>query len=487
MTESGRRVPPFPESLRVHDPEPVLEAFGLRARIAEVDGALIAEVDSGRAEIEVVRAAESGAAAASTVELWPFGAERSRARPDGSKIVAVRLFAAPDAPLVVVEWESPDPEPSDVVLRVRRLDEALVLDAAAASDPAGSARELRLQPTPGRLARIVIRTRDLHAPEVEHLMAAALARARRREAARPKVATPSHDRLAAAEHALRSALKRESSSGLIRATRAAHPDPAPARGGSGEAAFALALLALNDRTLARALLASDLDPAALALMAGGWAAWTGDAEPLAAIWGRVASWTVAALETGESLADPARPARSAAFALSPVAAELAGDADLARRLRGVTLPEPAAALADLGRAMAVGQPAGRSTRAAAAVLACMHGDLGIAPDAPRGRVRLAPRLEGTPLRVVGLTIGEARFSMDAGLEPGSGAFVTLAQTDGPAPFNIVVEPWLPAGRLKSASVDGVAAHIEAHPEATGLRARVQVVADHERRIRFEIQ
>lgn len=487
MKEGGRRVPRFPESLRVQGAEPRLAAFGMRASVVEANGLLIADVDSGRVEIEFVRLAEAPASVAGTVAVWPFAAERSHTSPDGAGSRVMRVFAASDAPIVAVEWESADAADGGVMLRVRRLDGAVALEAAG-THPMDAPGEYRLHPGPSDATRLVIRGSGQPASDVESLMGAALARARRRDATRPKVTMAGGDRLSGAEHVLRSSLERAPSSKLIRATRRMLEDAGPAMGTEGEAAIALALLSLDERALARSLLESaDLGAAALALVAGGWAAWTGDAEPFAPIWTEVATWIAAALERGHFERHIGRAGSRAALALAPIAAELAGDVDMAARLRAVALPEAAHALAELGRATAGGRASGHPIRAAALALRCIHEELGIAPDAPRGRLRFAPTLDADGLRLHGLTVGEARFSMEAGWESGHGAIVTISQTHGPTPFSLVVEPWLPAGRLSSASVDGVAADIDAHPEGTGLRARVQVVADHERRIRFHTE
>lgn len=481
MSEAGAREERFPESSRMHGVPARLEAFGLRASIRDAGGVLIAEVDAGRAEIEVAWPLPEHAYAATTIVTGPFAAERRLSWADGSRSAVLRVFAAPDAPVVVVEWES-SPADGEVVLRVRRLEGAEVIQGA---NTGGAHAAALLRAPQDRAARVVVHASGERAPDVDALIGAARARARRRDALRPELITGTDDPLAGAEHELRSTLMRDSTR-AIRALRGCGEDEG--RSAMDEAIIALALLALDERGLARSILESggDVRGEALALVAGAWAAWTGDAAPLAAAWGRVGRWLGDVLDRADR-GERGSASELSARALAPSAAELVGDAGIVTRLRAERLPAPAAALSELGRVTRADRERGnRASTAAAVVLGCVHGLLGVAPDAPRGRVRLAPVLGRERLRLARLAVGEARLSMDARLETGH-ALITVSQTQGPTPFSLVLEPWLPARRLRRASVDGVEGSVDAHPDGRGLRVGIQVVADHERRILLEFE
>lgn len=459
-----------------------LDAAGTRARVVERDGVLHVQVDGGWATVEVVYPRRDRAGAGERrATRWLFGAERTSAAPDGSGLLGERVFAAPDAPLVVLEWEA-HAAPTELRLRLRQADD-IRLDP-----PLGTSMiddELRLTLVPGQPARVVVQPASGSALDTDALMAAARARARRRAALRPKLESARGDVLADAERALRSSLVR-SAAGL----RVAAP------GDEGEARTALALLAVSEPELARAVLAAErIEAGAVALVAGAWAAWTGDGASLDRAWPGVAAWLDEALRRPSPFnASPA--VRGAALSLAPAVAELMADRELSLRLRQAALPDAASALAALAEGDAAARPGaprdaaagtGSLRDAAAEVLGRIHGEAGVVPDAPRGRVRLGPRASEAGMHLTGLRVGDAVFSMRAVVASPGQAWIALEQTAGATPFTLIVEPWLRARRLIAASVDGVEAQLDSRVEAEGLRARVQLVADHERRILLEFE
>jgi hypothetical protein len=300
------------------------------------------------------------------------------------------------------------------------------------------------------------------------------------------VATADGDSTAAWDHALRSSLGRSGKGTALRLRHATPEGGSRSDGralGTAEVLVALALLALNDREHAKSLLGTD-DPggASLALVASAWAAWTGQAEPLTGAWPRVAAW----LDDAGSGASDATA--RAALALAPAAAELMGDGTRGARLRAARLERPAEALVAVANdGVRAGEESERAVSAAQDVLRTIHGTLGIEPDAPRGRIRLAPRLDGTEVRLSDLAVGDALLALRARMEEPRRAVIDIEQTSGPSPFTLVVEPWLSAGSLIRASVDGTAADLTSSAEEGGLRARVQLVADHARRVVLEVE
>ena len=113
---------------------------------------------------------------------------------------------------------------------------------------------------------------------------------------------------------------------------------------------------------------------------------------------------------------------------------------------------------------------------AGAVLAAFaHGVLGYTPDAPSGRLRLAPRL---PTHVRSLTVERLRLGS---------TFITLRYersktrhrfvlepTSARVPPLLVFEPSIPGTRLSEALIGDARADLEATPEGERVRVRVQL-------------
>ena len=58
--------------------------------------------------------------------------------------------------------------------------------------------------------------------------------------------------------------------------------------------------------------------------------------------------------------------------------------------------------------------------------------------------------------------------------------IVIDQTDGPTPYRAIVEPRLPAGRIREASVDGAPAELDSAVVDGGMQVAVQLVVDQRR-------
>jgi hypothetical protein len=108
---------------------------------------------------------------------------------------------------------------------------------------------------------------------------------------------------------------------------------------------------------------------------------------------------------------------------------------------------------------------GAGSATAELLLALAHGLLGTAPDAPVGRLRLAPRLPAhvRTFRVRGIPLGEARLTMSYERVGATHRF-TLTPEIASVPPLIVFEPAVP-GEVVATRVDGVTASLDARPGA----------------------
>ncbi len=242
-------------------------------------------------------------------------------------------------------------------------------------------------------------------------------------------------------------------------------------------AVALGLLALNDAHGAAAALGvvrSDIDDPRAALATGAWAAWRGEMLPVVELREAGMRWlrtmAGAAVAVDDELA-------ACALLLAPAAAEAADDIALLERLR--RRPGQGGSLERLASAARV---AGEAAAAAGEALTALHGLLGIVPDAPRGRVRLAPDLTEGAYGIDGLAVGDTMLSLrTVNRELGTIAIV-VEQTAGAMPLTAILEPRLPARRLRQVEVDGRPATLDARQDGNGLCVSVQLVIDQPRRL-----
>jgi hypothetical protein len=113
---------------------------------------------------------------------------------------------------------------------------------------------------------------------------------------------------------------------------------------------------------------------------------------------------------------------------------------------------------------------------AGAILAAFsHGVLGYMPDAPSGRLRLAPRIPShvRALAVEGLRLGPTSIRLRYERSEMRHRF-TLEPTSARVPPQLVLEPSIPGTRLAEAQIGGAPADLEAIVEGDRLRVRVQL-------------
>jgi hypothetical protein len=126
-----------------------------------------------------------------------------------------------------------------------------------------------------------------------------------------------------------------------------------------------------------------------------------------------------------------------------------------------------------------GGPDDNFQSAALFVLTLAHGLLGIEPDAPRHRIRIAPRLSGTTSFIVrGIRCGDATVSLRVDCDAGELA-LRVAQDAGAIPLTAVLEPVTEAP-VGNAWVDGRRAELDVRSCGAGIAVPVQLVLDDER-------
>jgi hypothetical protein len=121
-------------------------------------------------------------------------------------------------------------------------------------------------------------------------------------------------------------------------------------------------------------------------------------------------------------------------------------------------------------------PSGPSATAGL-ILALTQGLLGLAPDAPVGRIRMAPRIPGHVRRftVSGIPVGDARLRLDYERE-GSLLRYTVTPEVAPVPPLLVLEPSI-VGRVASTLVDGASADLELRTAHARTVVPVQIPVD----------
>ena len=111
----------------------------------------------------------------------------------------------------------------------------------------------------------------------------------------------------------------------------------------------------------------------------------------------------------------------------------------------------------------------------AMLAAFTHGVLGYLPDAPSGRLRLAPRFPShvRSLAIEGLRVGSTSIALRYERSKSRHRFV-LEPTSARVPPMLVFEPSIPGTRLAEARISGASADLTATPEGERLRVRVQL-------------
>jgi len=120
------------------------------------------------------------------------------------------------------------------------------------------------------------------------------------------------------------------------------------------------------------------------------------------------------------------------------------------------------------------------------VLALVHGLLGYSPDAPVGRVRLAPRLPShlTSFTVTGLGVGDTSLKLEYERTAGMHRF-TLDPVLAAVPPLAVFEPAV-EGSVLGVRVDGSSAELDTRPAGVRTVVPIQIPVDAPRTIEIEV-
>jgi hypothetical protein len=119
-----------------------------------------------------------------------------------------------------------------------------------------------------------------------------------------------------------------------------------------------------------------------------------------------------------------------------------------------------------------------------------HGLLGLAPDAPSGRIRIAPSFPThlSAFHARGIRVGEAELDLRYERE-GRTHRLRLEPTRGRVPVTVVLEPSVPGATPGAtpgeARVDGVRAELEATAAGARTRFSVQLVLDAPRTVELD--
>lgn len=115
----------------------------------------------------------------------------------------------------------------------------------------------------------------------------------------------------------------------------------------------------------------------------------------------------------------------------------------------------------------------------------VHGVLGVVPDAPAGRLRLAPALPShvRTFRVRNIPVGDARVGLEYRRE-GPGHRFVLTPAEGRVPPMVVFEPAV-AGSVRAVRVDGSAAELDSVEAGGRTRVRAQLPLDGVRTLDIE--
>jgi len=128
---------------------------------------------------------------------------------------------------------------------------------------------------------------------------------------------------------------------------------------------------------------------------------------------------------------------------------------------------------------------GHAPTAGLMIAALVHGLLGVSPDAPAGRLRVAPRLPDhlTRLDVVGLALASTRIGLSYRRD-GAVHHYRLDPTVSRVPPLVLFEPTV-VGTVKRVSIDGEPAALDATSLAGGTRVSVQIPIDSSRTVEIE--
>ncbi|HSW28765.1 MAG TPA: hypothetical protein VLH75_04630 [Longimicrobiales bacterium] len=134
------------------------------------------------------------------------------------------------------------------------------------------------------------------------------------------------------------------------------------------------------------------------------------------------------------------------------------------------------------------RPPGAAAEAGILLCGLAHGLLGLAPDAPSGRIRIAPSFPThvSAFRAGGIGVGEAELELRYERE-GRTHRLRLEPTRGRAPVTVVLAPSVSGEAPGVARVDGVPAELDAVAMGTRIRFSVQLVLDAPRTVEVDVE
>ncbi len=117
-----------------------------------------------------------------------------------------------------------------------------------------------------------------------------------------------------------------------------------------------------------------------------------------------------------------------------------------------------------------------------------YGLLGLTPDAPSGRIHIAPSFPAhiSAFAARGIRLGDTRIDLEYSKESGSHRF-ELSPTEGRVPATVLFEPSLPGDRSGTTYVDGQPTDLAPVSGGNRLRFRVQLALDGRRTVEVEVE
>jgi hypothetical protein len=449
-------LPAFGASEEEHAPRERRGFIGGRlASIGFVEDGAIGPVALGSQDA-VLRIAASGRVG--SIRQTATGLERLLR--SGGATLHERVFVPLDAPFVLLEWRA---RRGDASVALEQVQPGCVLHAWPGSALAGAAPggSVRI-PADGTVV-VAVASPGLDRGEIAR-RAPALVRARSAAAGRAAAACLA---LEAGGTSLAAAWRRAREA-LLAGSDPPTPDVHRAR----------LVLGLRDgaplRGDARAGTAAAVEMAAATL------AWTGDAGAIHDVWRHIRP----------VLTDPAGPpGHDGLVALAEAMGDAAAVAALrSRRPARLVRSGPAAGAARPERpdrdfdTLPADLPFASPAAAAAFVLEIADRLLGLAPDASRNRLVMAPRIPASwpGLSALRLRMGDSTVSLRHARGDGGHHFA-IEQEAGPVPVLLVLQPTVPSGSWRF-EVDGVAADLDARHVDGGLGFAVQLVLDSPRAV-----
>jgi len=115
-----------------------------------------------------------------------------------------------------------------------------------------------------------------------------------------------------------------------------------------------------------------------------------------------------------------------------------------------------------------------------------YGILGLAPDAPSGRIHIAPAFPAhiSAFAARRIRLGDTRIDLEYIREGGRHRF-ELSPTEGRVPATVIFEPSLPGDRAGTTYIDGQPTDLVPVGEGDRLRFRVQLPLDRRRTVEVE--